>query len=72
MLKNISIPDDVFDILNHCWFTALYVNMLSTRDNVAYVVEGEGEWGDVIGFVVENDQVIYVGTDYLQYIKSEV
>ncbi len=31
------------------------------------VVEGEGDWGDVIGFVVEDNKVIYVGMDYLSY-----
>lgn len=37
---------------------------------MAYVVEGEGDWGEVIGFVVKNDKVIYVGIDYLDYMKD--
>lgn len=59
------------DILNYCWFTTLYVNMLSNEDEIAYVVEGEGDWGDVIGFVMNNKNVIYVGTDYFDYMKDE-
>lgn len=68
--ENVPPLDNPLDILNYCWFTALYVNMLSKDDKRAYVVEGEGEWGEVIGFAVENSQVIYVGTDYLSYMKE--
>lgn len=62
--------ENPLDILNHCWFTTLYVNMLSKEDEIAYVVEGEGEWGDVIGFAVDNNEVIYVGSDYFDYMKQ--
>lgn len=64
-------PENALDILNYCWFTILYVNMLSMEDEISYVVEGEGEWGDVIGFVMHNNKVIYVGTDYFDYMKDE-
>lgn len=57
------------DILNYCWFVAVYVDMNSPSDNPAFAVEGEGEWGENIGFVVDNGEVIYVGTDYLQHMK---
>ena len=63
--------DNVPDILKSCWFTALYVNMLSKEDEIAYVVEGEGDWGEVIGFAIENNKVIYVGADYFDYMKDE-
>lgn len=63
--------DNALDILNYCWFTALYVNMLSNDDEIAYVVEGEGDWGEVIGFVVKDNKVIYVGIDYLDYMRDE-
>ncbi|MDE6926133.1 MAG: hypothetical protein K2P59_12880 [Acetatifactor sp.] len=63
-------PDHATDILNHCWFTTLYVNMSGREDEIAYVVEGEGEWGDVIGFAVKGDEVIYVGTEYLDYMED--
>ena len=63
--------DNALDILNYCWFTALYVNMLHKKDEIAYVVEGEGDWGEVIGFAVKNNKVIYVGIDYFDYMKEE-
>lgn len=63
--------ENALDILNYCWFTTLYVNMLSQEDEIAYVVEGEGEWGEVIGFVVNNNKIVYVGIDYLDYMKGE-
>ncbi len=62
--------DSALDILNYCWFTAVYVNMLNKEDEIAYVVEGEGDWGDSIGFAVIKDKVIYVGTDYFDYMKD--
>lgn len=62
--------ENALDILNYCWFTTLYVNMTGKEDEIAYVVEGEGDWGDVIGFAVKNNKVIYVGTDYLSYMKD--
>lgn len=62
--------DNELDILNYCWFTTLYVNMLNQDDEIAYVVEGEGDWGDVIGFAVKENKVIYVGADYLSYMKD--
>lgn len=63
--------DNAPDILNYCWFTSLYVNMLGKEDEIAYVVEGEGDWGEVIGFAVKNNKVIYVGADYFDYMKGE-
>lgn len=66
----LSALENVLDILNYCWFTTLYINMLSQEDEISYVVEGEGDWGDVIGFVVNNNKVIYVGTDYFDYMKD--
>ena len=62
--------DSPLDILNYCWFVALYVDMGSKDDEIAYVVEGEGDWGENIGFVINNNSVVYVGTDYLDYTKN--
>ncbi|MCI8553413.1 MAG: hypothetical protein HFJ80_00505 [Clostridiales bacterium] len=62
--------DSPLDILNYCWFMILYVDMGSKEDEIAYAVEGEGEWGENIGFVINNDSVVYVGTDYLDYMKN--
>ena len=62
--------DNALDILNYCWFVALYVDMESKDDEIAYAVEGEGDWGENIGFVINNDSVVYVGADYLDYMKN--
>ena len=62
--------DTPLDILNYWWFVALYVDMGSKEDEIAYAVEGEGEWGENTGFVINGDRVVYVGTDYLDYMKN--
>ncbi len=64
-------PDHAVAILKHCWFTTLYVNMLSREDEIAYVVEGEGDWGEGIGFAVQNGKIVYVGVDYFACMKAE-
>ena len=48
----------------------LYVGMGSSDDEIAYAVEGEGEWGENIGFVITNKSVVYVGADYLDYMEN--
>ncbi len=62
--------DSPLDVLGYCWFMALYVDMESKDDEVAYAVEGEGEWGENIGFFIKNDRVVYVGADYLDYMEN--
>ncbi|NCE65849.1 hypothetical protein D1159_15005 [Pseudoflavonifractor sp. 524-17] len=62
--------DSPLDVLSYCWFVALYVDMESKDDEAAYAVEGEGEWGENIGFFIKNDSVAYVGTDYLDYMEN--
>lgn len=64
-------PGHELDILDSCWFTTLYVNMLHEDDEIAYVVEGEGDWGQEIGFAVKNDKVVYVGMDYLDCMAEK-
>ncbi len=73
MDEDIDLPteDNALDILKYCWFTTLYVNMLSDDDEIAYVVEGEGDWGEVIGFAVNNGKLVYVGIDYFDCMKEE-
>lgn len=66
----LSTLDTPCDILNYCWFVALYVDMGSKDDEIAYAVEGEGDWGENIGFYISNNHVVYVGTDYLDYMKN--
>ncbi len=62
--------DRPLGILNYCWFVVLYVDMGSKDDEIAYAVEGEGEWGKNIGFYISNDSVVYVGADYLDCMKN--
>ncbi len=62
--------DSPLDVLSYCWFMALYVDMESKDDEVAYAVEGEAEWGENIGFFIKNDRVVYVGADYLDYMEN--
>lgn len=45
--------------------------MLNAEDEVAFVVEGEGDWGDVIGFAMQNNKVLYVGTEFMDYMRAE-
>ena len=58
------------DILNNCWFVALYVDMENNDAAIAYAVEGEGEWGENIGFYIKDNSVVYVGADYLNYMQN--
>ncbi len=58
------------DILKYCWFVALYVGMSSEDDEVSYAVEGEGDWGENVGFFIKNDNVVYVGTEYLECLEN--
>ena len=61
---------DPQDILQYCWFAALYVDMAGAEDEVGYVVEGEGDWGEPVGFAVKGDRVTYVGPDYLEAMEN--
>ena len=61
---------DPRDILRYCWFAALYVDMAGAEDEVGYVVEGEGDWGEPVGFAVKGDRVTYVGPDYLEAMEN--
>ncbi len=62
--------DDVLDVLDYCWFMALYVDMGGKEDDIAYAVEGEGDWGENIGFVINDGRVVYVGADYLDHMRN--
>lgn len=63
--------ENVYDILNYCWFTMLYVCTPQDLENapVSFVLEGEGDRGEVIGFAVKDGKLTYVGVDYLDYIE---
>ena len=47
-----------------------YVDMAGAEDEVGYVVEGEGDWGEPVGFAVKGDRVTYVGPDYLEAMEN--
>ena len=53
-----------------CGTAALYVDMAGAEDEVGYVVEGEGDWGEPVGFAVKGDRVTYVGPDYLEAMEN--
>lgn len=54
--------ENIRDILEYCWFTSLIVGTPKSNE-IEYMVEGEGEWGDCIGFIIRGDNVLYVGND---------
>ena len=53
------------EILEYCWFTTLIA--VNSGNGISYIMEGEGEWGEVIGFVIRNGELVYVGTDYFDF-----
>jgi len=59
-LPELETPEQILD---YCWFTTLYIN---TQDG-GIILEGEGEWEEVIGIVIKNDKIIYIGTEYFDY-----
>ena len=60
-LPELSVPEE---ILEYCWFTTLYINV---QENGEIILEGEGEWEEVIGIVLKNNQIVYIGTEYFDY-----
>lgn len=59
--------ENVRDILNYCWFTSMTVDV-TENDGISYIIEGEGDWGEVVGFVIKNGSLAYVGTDIEEYL----
>lgn len=59
--------ENVRDILNYCWFTSMTVDV-TEDDGISYVIEGEGDWGEVVGFVIKNGSLAYVGADIEEYL----
>jgi len=53
------------DILDYCWFKAMIVSIPGDKSKASYIIEGEGDWGELIGFVVIEDVLTYIGKDYL-------
>lgn len=59
--------ENVRDILEYCWFYDLAVDVPES-DGISYVVGGEGEWGEVVGFAIKDGTLVYVGVDYEEYL----
>lgn len=54
--------DTPLDVLNHCWFVTMLVEV-PQGEEVAYVINGEGDWGEIITFVIRGDRLLYLGRD---------
>ncbi len=67
--KNFKMPEleTPVDVLKYCWFGEVYVFVPQGENKISFCVEGEGEWGDNIGFVFENGRLVYVGNDAVNY-----
>lgn len=65
--EDFELPEleDVRDILDYCWFNSMTVDV-PEDDGISYLIEGEGEWGEVVGFVIKNGSLAYVGVDYYE------
>lgn len=63
--EDYALPElkNVRDILKFCWFTSLTVD-IPQRNEIAYTVEGEGEWGECVGFIIRNGKLLYVGVNF--------
>lgn len=59
--------ENVREILEYCWFTSMIVD-IPEDDGISYVIEGEGDWGEVVGFVIKNGTLAYVGVDFEEYL----
>ncbi|MDE7295133.1 MAG: hypothetical protein K2N72_11990, partial [Oscillospiraceae bacterium] len=67
--SSFKLPElhSVRDILDYCWFVAVYVSVPKNENDISFIVEGEGDWGECAGFVIENGRVVYVGNDAVNY-----
>lgn len=67
--EDFELPEveDVREILEYCWFTSMIVDV-PEDDGISYVIGGEGDWGEVVGFVIKNGTLAYVGVDYEEYL----
>lgn len=54
--------ESIRDILNYCRF--IDFSAYSEYEGLTYLVAGDGDWGQNIGFIVENGKVSYVGSEY--------
>ncbi|MDE7098740.1 MAG: hypothetical protein K2O60_06305 [Ruminococcus sp.] len=59
--------ENVREILEYCWFGSMTVD-IPEDDEISYLIEGEGDWGEAVGFVIKNSTLAYVGIDYEEYL----
>ncbi|MBD5158834.1 MAG: hypothetical protein HDT23_01120 [Ruminococcus sp.] len=55
--------ENIRDILKYFWCTNLEIGMPES-DEIAYIIDGEGEWGETVQIVVRGNKVLYVGYDF--------
>ncbi len=67
--EDFELPEleNVREIFEYCWFTAMAVDV-PEDDGISYVIEGEGDWGEVVGFVIKNGSLAYIGCDIEEYL----
>lgn len=67
--EDFELPEleNVRDILEYCWFTSMTVDV-PENDGISYVIEGEGDWGEVVRFVIKNGNLAYVGDEFEEYL----
>lgn len=65
--------ENIRDILKYFWCTNLEIGMpesdeiaysISETNEIAYIIDGEGEWGESVQIVVRGNRVLYVGYDF--------
>lgn len=66
--RDIPKMKDPTDIINYCWFETLSPEEKKDNKSVTFAIEGEGEWGECIGFVISNGKVVYVGDDCVGFL----
>lgn len=59
--------ENVREILEYCWFNSMAVD-IPQNEEISYLIEGEGEWGEAVGFVIKDSTLAYVGVDYEEYL----
>lgn len=67
--EDFELPEleNVREILEYCWFSSMTVDV-PEDDEISYLIEGEGDWGEAVGFVIKNSTLAYVGDDYEEYL----
>lgn len=67
--EDFELPEleNVREILEYCWFTSMIVDV-PEDDGISYVIGGEGDWGEIVGFVIKNGTLAYVGDEFEEYL----